>query len=235
MKEICEGQALKTESLAACVEGWGYRPFERKDGGAFGYSSLLVAIRKEPTEQHFDPRRVGFRLVDSDGNVRQRIASWRTPVTETGPVCAGPIRLIDRIDKEVRFFTFGGSVRSVAEPSSYIYAFHSPGPILEFTHPPETVSDQLGHEAESILGELEELWDEHEGEPFSKRLAQIDPLALYTTIVNTILRRYEAQPSLRRAFHALYEALEDERQALRVDERWSQARLTAKELIFEAS
>ncbi|MGD8998680.1 MAG: hypothetical protein PVH80_11285 [Anaerolineae bacterium] len=80
---------MDKESIAAAVEGWGYRAFPRPEGD-FGYGRLLVAIRKEPTHHHFDPQRLRFRLRDASGEVRRRTTSWQVPVDESGRIYPGP-------------------------------------------------------------------------------------------------------------------------------------------------
>jgi hypothetical protein len=70
------------------------------------------------------------------------------------------VSLYDRVEKQVEFFTFGGTVDVVSDSGALIYAFRSSAPILELTSPEETASDQLAYEAEGILAETEEQWEE---------------------------------------------------------------------------
>jgi hypothetical protein len=220
MKSMQEPQQMDEESIAAAVEGWGYRVLPRAEGGSFGYGSLLVAIRKEPTRQHFDPQRLRFRLRDASGDVRWRTASWRSSVDESGPICPGPVILHDRFEKEVEFFTFGGTIDVVSNPSALIYAFRSSAPILELVSPDGTVSDQLAYEAEGILARMEERWLEQYDEGFAARLTEIAPFSLYTAILNAIILRYQGEPALKTAFRTLYAALEQEKAHLSVHGLW---------------
>jgi hypothetical protein len=234
VKQVQEEQRMDKDSILTAVEGWGYRAFPRPDDGDFGYGRLLVAIRQQPTQHHFDPERLRFRLRDPQGEVRWRTASWRTPVNESGGICAGPVILTDRYDKQVEFFTFGGSVDSFAGVHTLVYAFRSPAPILEFTSPEETVSDQLACEAEGILAELEERWEEQYDKGFAERLTEIEPTTLYVAILNTVLLRYQGAPALQEAFRTLYAALEKEKRHLSMHGLWPEHPTRVQDLLFES-
>lgn len=220
------------EGIASAVERWGYRAFPREEGD-FGYGRLLVAIRKEPTERHFDPEKVRFRLRDASGDVRRRTASWRVPVEESGRLLPGSAALKDRHGKEVEFFTFGGTVDHAKTESAVVYVFDSPAPILEFAAAEETVSDQFAYEAEGTLGELEEQYDERWGRGFDHRLAEIEPLSLYIAILDAILSRYEKAPCLEKAFHTLYDALSLEKRMLQAADAWPKSSPELQELVLE--
>jgi hypothetical protein len=228
-------QTEDREVSATDAEGWGYRVFPRPEGGDLGYARLLVAIRKQPTQDHFDPERLRFRLRGPGGEVMWRTASWRVPVEQSGRICPGPVVLLDRYDKEVEFFTLGGSVRRVPDSSALIYLFESNAPILELTPREKTVSDQLAYEAEEVLGRIEEQWDEHRDGGFAERLTEIDPFALYVSILDAILLRYGRAESLHNAHRTLHTALEEEKQRLRAHELWPDQLPTPEDLVFGAA
>jgi hypothetical protein len=232
--QMYEERQMDRESIAAAVEGWGYRAYPRSEGGEFGYARLLVAIRKEPTVEHYDPQRLRFRLRSHSGEVRWRTATWLVPVSESGHICPGPVALTDRRDKRVVFFTFGGTVEVISDPSVLIYTFNSVAPILELTMPRETVSDHLAYEAEVILAELEERWDEHYDTGFAERLAEIDPATLYVAILNTILQRYRGALALEQAYSAFYAAIEKEKAYLSVGGLWPPQPLQAADLVLQS-
>jgi len=224
---------MDRESIVAAVEGWGYRTYPRLEGGEFGYARLLVAIRKEPTLEHYDPQRLRFRLRDDGGEVRWRTATWLVPVLESGHICPGLVVLTDRRDRRVEFFTFGGTVEVISDPSVLIYAFKSVAPILELVGPRETVSDHLAYEAEVILAELEERWDEQYDTGFAERLSEIDPATLYAATVNTVLQRYRGSAALQQAYSAFYAALEKEKGYLSARGLWPSQPLQAGDLVLQ--
>jgi hypothetical protein len=226
---------MNEESMATAVEGWGYRTFPRPEGGDFGYSRLLVAIRKQPTHHHFDPHRLHFCLRGASGKVRLRTATLDVPVEESGRVCPGPVSLFDRAEREVEFFTFGATVEVVSNPSALFYAFHSPAPILELTSPGETIVDQLAYEAQGVLARMEERWDERYDSGFAERLTEIAPDSLYVAILDSILLRYQAAPALQRAFPVLYAALEKEKKHLVTVDLWPEHPPQMEDLVFESA
>jgi hypothetical protein len=173
MIPIMNDQQRTDNELAAMGAGdWGYRVFPRPGGGNLGYGELAVAIRERPTHQHFDPLRLRFRLLDPEGDVRWRTASWRVPVMDSGRICPGPVTLADRYEKEVEFFTFGGAVDVISNPIALVYLFTSAAPILELTAKANAVSDQLASEAEEIIGRVGEQWQEEYDEGFAERAEQ---------------------------------------------------------------
>ena len=225
-------QTEDREVTATDAHGWGYRVFPRPDGGGLGYDKLLVAIREQPTEHHFDPERLRFRLRGPDGEVVWRTASWRVPVEQSGRICPGPVEFLDRYEKEVEFFTFGGFVRRIPDASALIYLFESGAPILEITPQEETIADQLTYEARVVLGRVEEQWEEQHDEEFPQRLTEIDPFSLYTAILSEILRRYRRVSTLDQAYHALHKALRNEKQRLSASGLWPDELATPEELIL---
>lgn len=225
---------MDKESILKHIEGWGYRALSKPHADSPGYSRLLVAIRKKPTGEHFDSERLRLRLRDSQGDVRWGVASWRMPVKEADRVCPGPVILYDRYDKQVEFFTFGSSLEVILEPDILVYGFESRAPILELTASEETISDQLAYEAEALMAELEERWEEEHGAGFEQRLTEIDPLSLYVPILNAILLRYSDAHALRRAYRRFYEALKRERDWLNTQDIWPKQPLRPEDLLLKS-
>jgi hypothetical protein len=225
---------MDREPIVAAVEGWGCRAYGSSEGGEFGYARLLVATRREPTLEHYDPQRLRFRLRDGGGEVRSRTATWLLPVLESGHFCPGLVVLTDRRDRRAEFFTFGGTVEVISDPNVLIYAFNSVAPILELVGPRETVSDHLAYESEVILAELEERWHEQHDTGFPERLAEIDPATLYAAILSTVVQRYRGSAALQQAYSAFYAALEKERQHLRARGLWPDPSLQAMDLLVQS-
>jgi hypothetical protein len=233
MIPIMNDQQRTDNELAAMGAGdWGYRVFPRPGGGNLGYGELAVAIRERPTHQHFDPLRLRFRLLDPEGDVRWRTASWRVPVMDSGRICPGPVTLADRYEKEVEFFTFGGAVDVISNPTALVCLFTSAAPILELTAKANAVSDQLASEAEEIIGRVGEQWQEEYDEGFAERLIEVEPFSLYIAVLNTILLRYRATPALSETYPALHSALKKEREWLLARDLWPDEPSSVEELIL---
>jgi len=211
------------QSILHLMENWGYYLLPKSHPDSPGYTGLLVAIREEPTERHFDPQSMRLRFRDEHDK-----AKWITlrlhsplevPIEASLRVCPGKVVLRDRMDKRVDFFVFGGSLEAVSVPGETVYSLRSPAPILELTGDLESVPDQLASETEALISELQARWGLDE-EGFARRLAQVDPLQFYLATLEAILARYEQDHTLQEAFHEFYLALHNEKRWLTERGQW---------------
>jgi hypothetical protein len=226
---------MEEQSILHLMEKWGYYLLPKSHPDSPGYTGLLVAIHKIPTEKHFDPQTIRLRLRDKYDQ-----AKWTTlwlhspqelPITASMHVCPGEVMLRDRMDKRTNFFVFGGSLEAVSVPGETVYSLRSPAPILKLTDDSESVPDQLASETEALIGELQVRWGSDE-EGFARRLAQVDPLQFYVATSQSILARYErGHHALQEAFHEFYFALRKERGWLMERGRWPTTLPTLEELL----
>ena len=225
---------MEEQSILHLMENWGYYLLPQSHPDSPGYTGLLVAIRKQPTEKHFDPQAMRLRLRDKYDQ-----AKWTTlwlhsplelPIKASMHVCPGEVMLRDRTDKRANFFVFGGSLEAVSVPGETVYSLRSPAPILQLTDDPETVPDQLASETQALIGELQVRW-EADDEGFARRLAQVDPLQFYVATLDSILAHYERAHTLQEAFHEFYLALRKERGWLMERGRWPTTLPTLEELL----
>jgi hypothetical protein len=225
---------MEEQSILHLMENWGYYLLPKSHPDSPGYTGLLVAIRKQPTEKHFDPQSMRLRLRDKYDQ-----AKWTTlwlhspqelPIKASIHVCLGEVMLRDRADKRANFFVFGGSLEAVSVPGETVYSLRSPAPMLQLTDDPETVPDQFTSETEALIGELQVGWGSDE-EGFARRLAQVDPLQFYMATLNSILAHYERAHTLQEAFHEFYLALRKERGWLMERGRWPATLPTLEELL----
>jgi hypothetical protein len=214
---------MEEQPILHLMENWGYYLLPKSHPDSPGYTGLLVAIRKQPTEKHFDPQAVRLRLRDKYGEARWttlRLYSPRElPIEASLHVCPGEVMLRDRTGKRENFFVFGGSLEAVHVPSETVYSFRSPAPMLRLSGDPGSVPDQLFSETEALIGELQARWGSDE-EGFSHRLAQVDPLQLYVATLETILAHYEQDDTLQESFQEFYLALRSEKGWLIERGRW---------------
>jgi hypothetical protein len=214
---------MEEQSILHLMENWGYYLLPKSHPDSPGYTGLLVAIRKKPTEKHFDPQTMRLRLRDKHNE-----AKWTTlglhspvelPIKASLHACPGEVILRDRTDKRANFFVFGGSLEAVSVPSETVYSLRSPAPILQLTDDPETVPDQLASETQALIGELQVRWGSDE-EGFARRLAQVDPLQFYVATLETILAHYEQDHTLQETFHEFYLALRNGKGRLMERGQW---------------
>ena len=226
---------MEEQSILHLMENWGYYLLPQSHPDSPGYTGLLVAIRKQPTEKHFDPKTMRLRLRDKYDQ-----AKWTTlglhspqelPIKASIHVCPGEVILRDRTDKRAIFFVFGGSLEAVSVPGETVYSIRSPAPILKLTDDPESVPDQLASETEALIGELEVKWGANE-EGFARRLAQVEPFQFYLATLQAILTRYERDHHiLEETFHEFYLALRHEKGRLMERGQWPATLPTLGELL----
>lgn len=220
---------MEKQSVLELMRNWGYYLLPKSHDDSPGYTGLLVAIRKEPTGQHFDPQTLHLHLQDEGRVLRERKLSCLTPLTKAAQVCAGHIILRDRAEKAVEFFSFGGTLDVLAEPGEHIYTLRSPAPVLELdAH--ETIANLLASETESLMAKAEAKWGRDE-DGFNRRLVDVDPLLFYLTAVHSILLHYDHAPALERASHGFYEGLLKEKGWLAAEGHWSTGLSTLEDLL----
>lgn len=97
---------------------------------------LLIALRDQPTERHFDPEHVAYYAQAGNG-AAVRTFDRRTPGAP-GTVIAraalwGHVHVIDRVPVENRFLTFGGDLRMAAvDEHLTVVDLSSPAPVARW-------------------------------------------------------------------------------------------------------
>jgi hypothetical protein len=225
---------MEEQSILHLMENWGYFLLPKSHPDSPGYTGLVVAIRKQPTEKHFDPQTMRLRLRDKYGEAR-----WTTlwlysprelPIEASIHVCPGEVMLRDRTDKRENFFVFGGLLEAVHVPGETVYSLRSLAPILKLSDDPESVPDQLASETEALIGELQVRWGSDD-EGFARRLTQVDPLRFYVATLETILAHYEQDYTLQESFQEFYLALCSEKGWLIERGRWPTTPSRLEELL----
>jgi hypothetical protein len=119
---------LDLESAADALPEWGFlsTPLTR-EGAGLGY--LLVALRRHPTLDHFDPEWVEFWVTMADRG-QKVVLDRSSPMPYEGEVSWGTIRIVDRLKVSNEFLTFGGSVSADRFEGTTVIAFVSPVPLL---------------------------------------------------------------------------------------------------------
>lgn len=210
---------MEEQSILHLMENWGYYLLPKSHPHSPGYTGLLVAIRKKPTGRHFDPQSMRLRLRDEHGEAEWTTLRLEPPSQGSMHVCPGPVVLLDRTNKRVDFFVFGGSLEATSVPDETVYSLRSPAPILRVTENLESVPNQLVSETEALIGELQARWGSNE-EGFACRLAQVDPLQFYLAALNSILARYGEDHTLQEISGEFYLALGNEKRWLMERGEW---------------
>ena len=205
-------------SLLQLIENWGYYLLPKTHPCSPGFGGLLVAIREQPTQMHFDPEMIEMRFADQ-GDSAWTVLRLNTSVHGTRQVLAGRVMVCDRLEKRIPFFTFGATLTASYGPHEVIYAVRSPAPVLQIDEGFNGAANQLSTEAEVLIG----LWQAQYGrkeEGVNRLLARLDPCALYQMSLDRLMKRYAEQSGLRVTRYGTYVTLRDECEWLKTNGQW---------------
>ena len=204
----------------------------------FGEERFDVVLRHEPTKKHFDPEKVHLKVNTPRGvQVLDIHHPWR-PMGKT-QLCLGHIRVIDRYQKFIDVFSFGGMVEitavttgsshSVTDKTTCIIT--SPAPLLELTAGNSTAI-LLANEIDVQLAQLRARLNPRFPAEFDGKLAVIEPLDFYVSCLSELRKKFAYNsiyfdPTRQRFKHKLN--LEIAR--LQHDNNWASSIPTLAELI----
>ncbi|MBK8903805.1 MAG: hypothetical protein IPM53_21670 [Anaerolineaceae bacterium] len=150
-----------------------------------GHPQLDVILTEKPTERHFDPTKVQFQIVASQARAEHLTVRHPWTAGEKYRVSAGRIFIVDRIDKKVEAFSFGGELRISADQKRTLCSLTSPAPIFDLctTH---SLPMWLTAEVEILWAEQKAHWQSHTHDSFEVQLGKIDPMVLYVSCLQTL-------------------------------------------------
>jgi hypothetical protein len=154
---------------------------------------LLVYLRSQPTERHYDPEEVQLALATPTGRgIAQTTIYHPWPHQDRYHAAAGPILLLDRKGKREDAYTFGGELQVKTEEQLTRFQLRSEAPII---HPitPMTIPMMLTKEAEILFSQRRADWLPRQ-EAYERRLASLDPRSLYASFLVSLERRLHALP-----------------------------------------
>ncbi len=171
--------------------------FELRDGllpGTAPGPRLLVALRDEPTLEHFDPEEVTYWDVHL-GHGQLVTLTRRTMMPRTLPFSWGRIQVADRIPETNQFLTFGGTLLADAPDEHRTFAaFVSRAPIVRWAGHSQGV-DPLVDEIGAFFARLMVPIDfQPEAET---HIAQADPETLYAVFLHDAAHRFRPGGHLR--------------------------------------
>ncbi len=212
-EELCrrlqQAGDLSPQEWEAAMQGWGYRLLDRPHAHSPGHRILLVALRDAPTHEHYDPESVDLCLLASNDLIEHTRLTRSASRVSVPQVCPGNVLLMDRVRKEVNFFTYGATLDWVPLEALTVCVFRSPAPILEMEEDWSPFPAQLGAESAALLAEVRARWGlDRAG--YARRLAQVSGDALYLATLRSIVARYRQSPALRENFPNFYRAVTEE-------------------------
>jgi hypothetical protein len=210
--------------LAETTRELAHLGFVLRDGSVTGSTPgprLLVALRAQPTLEHFDPELVTFWEVRG-GKGRVATAERSADVPQSRPWSWGPVRVTDRVPVSNQFMGFGGTLLvDGSDGTTTCLAFTSRAPIVRWAGHSQGV-DPLVDEVGAFFARLMVPIDyQPEAE---ERIAAADPEALYAVFLAYSLERLHRSRRLREADPQTAGWLEHEGHRLAHDAplRWSE-------------
>lgn len=156
---------------------------------------LAVALRDKPTEAHYDPESLRLTLLTTEGNVQERKLTRHLPLAQEVKVCPGPVHLMDRLGKQMVFYSFGGTLRCQQEDEKIVFMLQSSVPILELGEDEADFQNLLAAECEAHLAKFHVAWAQDDA-GYMQRLLQTDPRLLFQAIIGTLYLADKENPTI---------------------------------------
>ncbi len=204
--------SAEAAELVRQMENSGFEVVARPHPRSPGYSGLLVAMRPIPTERHFDPEAIQLFLSEGQGYPAAATIHLGSELGDRNRVCPGQLEIVDRLNKRLGFFTFGGEVDVAVAPGLNVFTIRSRAPILSLSNGfTDEMADQLASGTEALWARLRVRWGVNDS-AFMRRLASIHPLELYAATLESLHISYQESPILRQTFPEFYGMLRRELQ-----------------------
>lgn len=210
------------------LEQCGYISLPRVHKDCPGFPGVTVLLRENAAANPFIPRSLTYRARQSSQNTEWRTLTAHTPVNTPQTLCPSHITLQDQQGHKTVFFVYGGTIQASLAPDEAVYRLQSSAPILHLSDTIPSPGDQLAAETEGLLAELEAQLNTSEAFLMAK-LSELDPQHLYLWCLDTIMKRYEHNTTLRQATPGFYRALEKERDWLVDAGQWPESPLMMDE------
>lgn len=201
--------AIDETELFTQMQAWGYYLPTKSHPHSPGYPGLYVAVRRLPTESHYDPESVELCLLTAREVVERVHLTRHSHIPHVQRVCPGRVSLHDRFNKRADFYTYGAQLQGVGSQDEVIYVFTSSAPILALSEGWRDFPDQLESESEALLAHIHALWRRNDA-GFARRLVDLDPLDLYLAILRAVDAVYHSNSILRDHFHDFFIMLQRE-------------------------
>jgi len=185
-------------------------------------SHVVVALRAQPTLQHFDPETIDYWITEgARGRAAKMDRETRLPVASD--FSWGRITLTDRLGVENGFLSFGGTVRAqMAADASVLVDFSSDAPILRWAGHSQS-SDPLAAEVGSFFARIMVPIDFVPGA--EAMVAKASPRTLYCAFIQYVRERLARAHTLRDANRWLadWTARESQRMETGANDHWKAA------------
>jgi hypothetical protein len=185
-------------------------------------SHVVVALRAQPTLQHFDPETIDYWITEgARGRAAKMDRETRLPVVND--FSWGRISLTDRLGVKNEFLSFGGTVRAqMAADSAVLIDFSSNAPIMRWAGHSQS-SDPLAAEVGSFFARIMVPIDFVPGA--EAMVAEAAPRTLYCSFIQYVRERLARAHTLSEANRLLadWTAREAQRLETGANDHWKAA------------
>ena len=210
------------EQAGRVLAGLGFDLVEADRTQADDSSHLLVALRPQPTLQHFDPDSIAYWCTDG-ARGRPACLDRETRLPVTADYAWGRIVLVDRLGVKNEFLSFGGTLRAQStNEATVITDFSSHAPILRWSGHSQA-GDPLAAEVGAFFARIKVPIDFVPGT--EALVAQAAPRTLYCAFIQHVRERLAQAQTLRDANRWLVEwsSRESQRMETTAGEHWRAA------------
>lgn len=193
------------------MANWGFDLLDPMHASSPGGRLMLVAMRRLPTNDHYDPEKLTVLLDDERGALGPVTLNRHARFARPSKVRPGHIYIADRVGKRLDFYGFGGVLTVVRvtefDPHFTLFIIESPAPLMALNGVlGHRVEDQLVDSAEALYARLRA---RHASErlDMAQLLSQIPPLSLYAACIESMWRMYRRSPALPTVFAEFYRLL----------------------------
>ena len=210
------------EQAGRWLANLGFELVEPDKTGGEETSHLLVALRPQPTLQHFDPEKIDYWIVDGTrGRAAGLDREARFPITTD--YAWGEIELTDRLGVKNEFLSFGGTLRAqMTKDATVIADFSSHAPILRWSGHSQS-SDPLAAEVGAFFARTKVPIDFVPGA--EALVSKAAPRTLYCAFIQHVRERLAQAHSLRDANRWLadWSSRESQRMEAAANDQWRAA------------
>jgi hypothetical protein len=192
------------------MQRWGFEVFDSWPGPGPGYLRLLVALRPEPTLEHFDPECLTLTFLDGQ-NIPHRTGITReTLIHGKVRVCPGHVAVSDRVNKRVEFYCYGGTLEviEVNDVEQYrLLCFESEAPILALhSSLRQGMEDLLADSSEALVARMRAVWEDDT--ELLRRMEAMGSLQFFTGCIESLYHMYHEAPDLEATFAKLHSLIQ---------------------------
>jgi hypothetical protein len=211
-------ERLDAVNAARLLADWGFRAHSGLPSGS-GDSFLLIAIRRQPTDLHFDPERVTYWMPQHGRGIPCEI-DVETPTPLRSRFAWGTIEIADRLRVRNEWVTFGGDLEASMIDDAIVCVFQSDAPILRRGGH----SQGWEHGAASLaafFGRIKVAVDFVPG--FEAQLTAATPRVFFASFLGDLDDRYRDATGMRDVHPELWSLVRDESSKMRAlePETWA--------------